>query len=329
MLLQGGITVAAGIEMLVDDEPDKDGKMVLQKLQDNLEKGVSFYEAMSGTGYFPPYMVSMIEIGEKAGCLPETLRSLAEHYERQERLSISIKNAALYPIVLLGIMIGVVLILIVQVLPIFNDVFGRMGARMSSFAIVLMEFGIWFRGASVIIILFFCIIFTIAFFAWAVPTVRECIIKGLKNKWGDRGVLGRIDSSQFASSMAVAMSGGLNIEDSLNLLASFNQNSKALNTKYEKCISLLRLGNSLSDALKDAKILSPRDARMLSIGDYSGMADSAMAEIARRLDISLQDEMTGIVSRIEPTLVIITSVIVGAILLSVMLPLIGIMTSIG
>jgi type IV pilus assembly protein PilC len=68
---------------------------------------------------------------------------------------------------------------------------------------------------------------------------------------------------------------------------------------------------------------------MLSLGGQSGMADAAMAEIARRSDRSVQDEISQIVSRIEPTLVIITSVIVGVILLSVMLPLMGIMTTIG
>jgi type IV pilus assembly protein PilC len=68
---------------------------------------------------------------------------------------------------------------------------------------------------------------------------------------------------------------------------------------------------------------------MLSIGSRSGKADAAMSEIARRSDLDVQDDIDRIVGKIEPTLVIISSVIVGVILLSVMLPLMGIMTSIG
>jgi type IV pilus assembly protein PilC len=68
---------------------------------------------------------------------------------------------------------------------------------------------------------------------------------------------------------------------------------------------------------------------MLSIGSRSGKADEAMAEIARRSDLDVRDNIDRIVGRIEPTLVIISSVVVGVILLSVMLPLMGIMTSIG
>jgi type IV pilus assembly protein PilC len=121
----------------------------------------------------------------------------------------------------------------------------------------------------------------------------------------------------------------LGVEDSINLAASLNSESKALNKKYEKCRELLNNGSSLADALRDSAILSTRDGRLLSLGDRSGMADTTMTEIARRSDKNVQDEIAGVVGKIEPTLVIITSVIVGVILLSVMLPLIGIMTSIG
>jgi len=279
--------------------------------------------------YFPPYMVSMTELGEKSGRLTETLKALSDHYERQERLAIAIKNSTLYPAALLAMMIVVVLILIVQVLPIFNDVFGRMGAQMSPFAVQLLEFGAWFRGASVVIAIVCAVIFALVFLAWAIPSVKEGIAKSFKENFGGKGLFGRIASSQFVSSMTIAMSSGLDIESSINLAASLNSDSKALKEKYEKCTSALRDGSRLSDALKNAGILSARDARMLSLGDVSGMADSAMAEIARRSDRSVQDEIATVVGRIEPTLVIITSVIVGVILLSVMLPLIGIMTSIG
>lgn len=329
MLLHAGISIQYGVEMMIDDEPDRDGKQVLQALLKGLEEESTLAGAMTASKYFPPYLINMVDIGEQAGRLTETLKALAEHYERQDRLAVSIKNATLYPAVLLGMMIVVVLILIVQVLPIFNDVFGRMGAQMSPFAIQLMNFGTWFRGASVVIAGIFAFLFLVGFLAWAIPSVREGLIKAFKDRWGSKGVFGRIASSQFVSSMALAISSGLNIDDSVNLAASLNSDSKALNVKYKECMSLIESGTSLTEALKQTGILSAKDGRMLALGDRSGMSDSAMEEIARRSDRSVQDEIASIVGRIEPTLVIMTSVIVGIILLSVMLPLVGIMTSIG
>ena len=329
MLLQAGITIKSGVLMMLDDETDREGKMVLQSLLERLEDDLPLSEAMRGGQYFPPYMVNMIEIGEKAGRLPETLKALAEHYERRENLWVSVKNAALYPAVLLAMMVAVVLILIVQVLPIFNDVFGRMGAQMSPFATELMQFGIWLKGAFAVVAAVVFALLMIGFLMWAIPGWREKIQRSLKSRWGDRGVFGRIASHQFVSSMALALSSGLSVEESVGLAASLNKDSKALGAKYEKCISLLEAGGKLSESLRDSGILSARDSRMLSLGDQSGMADTAMAEIARRSDRSVQDEIAAIVGRIEPTLVIITSVLIGGILLSVMLPLVGIMTSIG
>jgi type IV pilus assembly protein PilC len=204
-----------------------------------------------------------------------------------------------------------------------------MGAQMSPMAERLMNFGVWFRGASVVIAVVFFSVLLVAFLAYAIAPVRDGLIRVFRDKWGGSGIFGRVASFQFISSMTLALSSGLMTEESIDLAASLNSSSKALKQKYEKCKAVLNEGGKLSDALRDAGILCARDCRMLSLGDQSGMADNAMAEIARRNDRTVQDEIAGLVSRIEPTLVILTSAVIGIILLSVMLPLIGIMTSIG
>ncbi|MCL2373137.1 MAG: type II secretion system F family protein [Defluviitaleaceae bacterium] len=329
MLLQAGITVHNGVAMMLDDEQDPDGKKVFQSLLDKLEGAVPLSEAMHGVRCFPAYMVNMIEIGERAGRLSETLKGLSEHYERQERLAISIKNATLYPAVLLGLMVAVVLVLIVQVLPIFDDVFARMGAEMTTFAVTLMRFGNWFRGAALVIAIIFLAIFLVAFLIWAVPGVRAAASKFFRDKFGGSGVFGRAAACQFVSAMSLCLFSGLSIEDATDMAASINSDSKALNSKYKKLKTLLENDSNLANALRDSELMTARDSRMLSLGEQSGMADNAMAEIARRNDLTVQDEISAIVGRIEPTLVILTSVIVGVILLSVMLPLVNIMNTIG
>ena len=329
MLLQAGVTSGDSILLLLDDETDKDGKLVLQSLMDTLQKGEPLSVAFRESAYFPPYLVSMVEIGEKTGRLPETLTALSEHYERQDRLLASIKNAVLYPAILLGLMVAVVVILIVQVLPIFNDVFGRLGTEMSPLASSLMQFGVWLRGVSAAVALILGIVFVIAFIAWIIPEIREGIMHAFRNRLGSRGIFGKIASSRFVSAIALAIASGLDLGESVEMAALISGNAKGVKEQQEKCAGLLRSGSPLSDAMRDAGILSARDGRMLSMGTRSGMADSVMSEIAQRSERNVQDEINGIVGRIEPTLVIITSVIVGVVLLSVMLPLMGIMTAIG
>lgn len=329
MLQNAGITPADGILMLKDDEQDKDGKIVLQSVLDGLEKNVPISVALRESGYFPRYMVNMVEVGEQTGRLTETFKALSEHYDRQERIAISVKNAVMYPAILLVLMVAVVVILIVRVLPIFNDVFSRLGTQMSPLATTLMKFGGWLSDASVVIAVIIGLIVVVALVSWLAPSVRLFLSNAFKNIWGDRGVFGNIASSRFASAMALSVASGLETEKAVEISSAISGGAKAVDKKHNKCLELLRAGSTLSDAMFNAGIFSARNARMLSLGSRSGMTDAAMSEIANRSGRAVQDEIDRIINKVEPTLVIITSVIVGIILFSVMLPLMGIMTSIG
>jgi len=329
MLLDAGLTVSDSIQVLQEDEPSKDGKVIMQVLVDSLMRGEPFSAALKGSTVFPRYMVHMVEIGEKTGRLVETLTALSEYYDRQVRLAVTIKNSILYPAILLVLMIAVVLILIVQVLPMFNDVFNRLGTQMSPLAVRFMQFGAWLGDASIAIAAVLAAIFIIVILGLCVPALRKSLSTAFANIWGNRGIFGKIASSRFVYAMTLAMASGLDTAEAIDIAAAVSGGSKAVDDKHKQCMALLNSGSTLSDALCGAGILSLQDGKMLSIGARSGKSDVAMAEIARRNDLTVRDGIDRIVGRIEPALVIFSSVVVGVILLSVMLPLMGIMTSIG
>ena len=329
MLLQAGITLGEGVLMIQDDEPDKDGKALLQCLLDELEKGESLSSALRKSLYFPRYMASMVETGERTGRLAETMKALSEYYDRRERQAAAVKNAVLYPAILLVMMVVVVLILIVNVLPVFNDVFGRFGSRMSPLATSLMQFGGWLGSVSAIIAAAFGVIFIAALVMWLVPDMRARVVKTFGDRLGSRGIFGEMASSHFIAAMTLSIASGLDAEEAVAMAATTSGGTAAVDAKNAVCAEMLRSGRTLHEAMTGAGILSARDGRLLALGIRSGMADSAMAEIARRKERDVQDRMDRIIGRIEPTLVIITSIIVGVVLMSVMLPLMGIMTSLG
>jgi type IV pilus assembly protein PilC len=274
-------------------------------------------------------MVSMVEIGERTGRLVETLEALSAHYNRQERMSAVIKNAVLYPAILLILMVAVVLILIVEVLPIFNDVFSSLGSQMSPLATNLMRFGEWLSGVSAVIAAIVGIIVIVALFAWLIPPLRRALANCFRNTFGARGVWSRLSAARFTSAMALATASGLDTEEAIDMAASISGGTKALDERHAECLKLLREGKTLSESMSAAGLISARDSRLLSIGIRSGMEDKAMADVAQRGSAGVQDEIDRLIGKIEPTLVIITSVIIGVILLSVMLPLMGIMSTIG
>jgi len=329
MLLDAGLTVSDSIQVLQDDKTGSESKEITRSLYDTLILGDPFSVALEKTGVFPDYMIHMIEVGEKTGRLTQTLSALSEHYERQTRLALAIKNSVLYPAILLLLMIVVVVILIVQVLPIFNDIYARLGAQMDPLADRLMQFGGWLSNAAAGIAVVFAIIFALLLVMWLVAPVRKGIARAFSDRWGSKGIFGRIASSRFVYALTLAMASGMDTADSIDIAAKVSGGSRVVDEKHKTCAELLKSGNTLSESLSAAGILSAQDAKMLSIGSISGRADMAMAEISRRNDISVRDSIDRIVAGVEPTLVILSSVVVGAILLSVMLPLMGIMTAIG
>lgn len=329
MLLNAGISPLDTILMLIDDERDKDGKAVLNSLLPPLEEGLPLSTALKESKYFPNYMVFMLEAGETTGRQTEALRALAAHYERQERISVAVKNAVLYPSVLLVLMVAVVLILIIRVLPIFNDVFGRMGSQMSPLAQSLLGFGGALSNASAVIAVVFGAVFVVGFVSWLVPPVRLFLTRAFKNAFGGKGLMGELAASRFASVMALGIASGLETDKAVEMASVLSGGAKAIDKKHKKCIEMLLSGEPLADAMFDAGIFNTRNTRMLALGAKSGMTDLAMAEIAERSGREVQDGIDRLIGKIEPTLVIITSVIIGVILFSVMLPLMGIMTSIG
>ena len=139
-------------------------------------------------------------------------------------------------------------------------------------------------------------------------------MKLYKKVFGGHGIVRRMGEARFASAMAMGMMSGL------------NQKTKK---RYEKCLEMLEVGEPMAKSFRENEVLEASFCRILDLGAKSGTSDTAMAEISRRMDDRVQLEIARKVGKIEPTIVIITSILVGIVLITVMLPLIHIMSSIG
>jgi type IV pilus assembly protein PilC len=226
-------------------------------------------------------------------------------------------------------MIAVVVILVTAVLPIFNEVFARLGSRMSPMAVSLMNIGDWLTEAAVVIAAVFAALFIALLLVWLIPTLRNGAAALCRNTLGSHGVFREMASARFISSLSMALASGMNTDDAITIAAVVGRGPKVLTKRYELCKERLLSGSMLPEAIQQAGIISMRDSRFLTLGGASGMADEAMSDIARRAEQSIHDRIDAAVGRIEPALVITTSLIVGVVLLSVMLPLMGIMTALG
>ena len=137
----------------------------------------------------------------------------------------------------------------------------------------------------------------------------------------------KLNNARLAQALAMGMASGLPVDEAVALSASLMEGGAK--ARCQSCRQKLEEGGSLGQALKDSGLLPPRQSRLLELGQRSGAGDASMEKIARDLSEEGEAALDALVSRVEPALVLVCSVLVGLILLSVMLPLMHIMSAIG
>ena len=324
LIVKAGISLEEGLEMLADGDNTKDTKSVLNSVAEYLSEGDEIFDALRRTERFPEYMCQMIEIGTKTGYQEEVFIALSEYYENQDQINRSIRNAIAYPSILVIMLLLVVSILITQVLPIFGEVYSQLGREMPTFAVAIMNFGQWLSANWYVPIAVLVIIIGLVIALVKVPSLRRRVFSSGKNQ---DSLAGKIASARFAFALSMTMRSGLDTSESLVMAEQLSDNPY-MSRRIERCRKLIEDGISFANAIEQSDAFPPIYSRMLDVGIRTGTTDTVMAEIARRSEDAANADLDRLIGRIEPTLVVVMSVIIGAILLAVMLPLTGIMSAI-
>ena len=324
MLLHAGVNTGDALSLL-SEEGDQKG--MLAAMAEQVDGGSTLSAALRESGAFPIYVCGLVEVGERTGRTEEALASLSRYYEDRVRLSRRVRSALLYPAVMLALMLVVIGVLLVRVLPIFDDVYASLGGRLTGVAAGLLTLGRWLEGAMpVLFVILAAAAVLVGLFA-AVPSFRGALTSAWQKSHGDKGVSRKLNNARLAQALAMGMASGLPVEEAVALAAGLMEGGAK--ERCQSCQTRLEDGESLGDALKNSGLLPARQSRLLELGQRSGAGDASMEKIARDLSEEGEAALDALVSRVEPALVLVCSVLVGLILLSVMLPLMHIMSAIG
>jgi type IV pilus assembly protein PilC len=328
LLLRAGIAPADGIDILAADTKDASAQKIYSSIAQVLHSGEKFHVALEMSEVFPDYVIHMVIIGEESGNIDTVMESLADYYDREENIESNIKSAVSYPLIMVFMMMIVVLILIIKVLPIFQQVFEQLGTSMSGFAQSLLDMGSLMSRYSIVFVVILFII-ALLFLYFSGTGIGKARFKTLLRSFGPtRRLMQDIDTERFASGMVLTLSSGMDTYEGLTLVKKLASNDD-MKDKIENCKNLLLDGDSFPEALEKSNLFNSFYSQMISVGFKSGSMDQAMKQVSERIEKSTEKRIYSLISILEPTLVIILSIIVGMILLSVILPLMGIMSTIG
>ena len=324
LLLHAGVETGSALYLLAEEGEQVE---LLSDLAGRVDEGAPLHEALRESGAFPIYVYGLVEVGERTGRTEEALSALARYYEGRVRLARRVRSALLYPAVMLALMLVVIGVLLVKVLPIFDDVYASLGGRLTGVAGGLLNLGRWLEGVMPVLWVLLGILAVLACLYALCEPFRVKLLSAWQKRWGDQGISRKLNNAHLAQAMSMGMASGLPLEESVALSAKLLEGGAR--DRCLACQHSLEDGGALSDALKSSGLLPPSQCRLLELGQRSGAGDTSMEKIAQDLSEESEIALDTLVGRVEPALVLVCSLLVGLILLSVMLPLMNIMAAIG
>lgn len=322
MVLEGGLSPQECLEVILSGDIQTEIKKDLEVLLSDIKELGSLYASVKDQVFFDPYAKKMIEIGEISGNLDQVMKELALYYERSEDLKRNLKDALVYPLILLMMMWCIVALIIWKVLPIFEKVLHNMGAILTTGSHTMMQFGRIFAMVSFVLL---TIILVIAFYIYI--TRRSSQNKILSHFFLTKRLYKNIAMAKMTYAFSLFVSSGYDADEAMQYLPDLVDHPD-MKERLNHCLTDIKQGDSFLDAMQKEKLYEGVYANMIFTGFHSGKSEEVLKKVSALYERDVDNGISTFLNTIEPGIVILLSVIVGVILLSVMLPLMSIMTSV-
>ena len=313
-ILKAGYSLEEGLVLLSED------KSGLEPLLQQVRSSGDLAAALKSAGDLPDYFLRMIHLGQETGRLEDVLQALGIHYRRELALRRGLRDALGYPALMLLMVLIIMGVLLQWVLPLFQQAYAQLGASFTGLPRLLLELGqLLGRGGWLVLPLIVLVVLIACRFT-QIPG------KLLKKLPFFRSILEKMTLSRLTGALALGLSSGLSTHYALDLASEMNRDP-ALESKLRQARDLLNEGEDLAEALRRAGILRGNFARQVLLGRRTGSLDAALAQISQDCREEADLAIDQAIASIEPMMVLLLSLLVGILLLSILLPMLGLLST--
>lgn len=322
-LLQAGTTLNRSLEILSGESFSKPLATALDDMRGAIRKGRSFHDALEEAGAFPPFYLSMVEVGEATGTLGAVLDRLATAREREQKVRGKVVSALVYPIMLVVLSIGVVIFLMVSVVPGIKDMIASSGAPVPDTAKMVIDASDWLIANGIAL----AITVALAAITMAYLWTRTSLPRLVRDMALRLPLIGKLlmksEVAQFCRLLGTLSAAGMNLPASLKLIASTRPDRRIVKAAEDMEVALRR-GEDFVAPLEQSRILPPLLARMIKVGAETGNLTPSLLRVTDILDDDLDRLTDRTVSLLGPIIILVLSVFVGFIITSLMSAVISI-----
>ena len=328
MMVRSGIQTDEAIALL--QSGNRNGGVLeeaLRVMKPLVEQGSSLADAMKSADCFPDYAVRMISAGESSGRLENVLFGLARYYADQKTISEKLRGAVTYPAAMLVLIIAVLSVMLTIVLPAFRAVYDRLTGSLAASSYAYIRWAGVFCTVALVVMALLALVLLVGLLLW--KNGRRSVVLGWLDRFPRcRSILKTSALFRFTSALGTYLSSG-EMQDEAVLASIPMAGDEGLEEKLRSLAGRMEEGHSIAQAAYDEELFEPVYGRMLLAGERSGSLEQVLERLSGLLKEDVGHRVDRLVEIVSPVLSGVLMVTIGLTLISVMLPLIGMMNAIG
>lgn len=328
-IIKAGVNVINALSMMSEQTENKKLKAAIKNVQSNVEKGETLSSAMRSEGdIFPSLLVSMVAAGEASGSLETAIERMAIQFEKDAKISGMVKKAMIYPIILIVVMIGVVIAMMMFVIPNFMDMFEGLDAEMPFMTVMVINMSNFILDKWWLLILIVVgIVF--AYKSYYKTDAGRHVIDRIKIKIPVFGVLTvKTACARFSRIMSTLLSAGMPMISAIEIAAGTMDNV-LFRDALQKVRSGVALGMGFSQQIGVTRLFPAMLVHMVGIGEETGNIEDMLTNVANYYDEEVELATQSVTALMEPMIIIVMAVVVGALVLAIYQPMITLYSTLG
>ena len=320
-MLDAGVTITAALNMLTTQIVNKKLRSIIIEIEEDVKKGEMLSESMKKyPNEFPTLLTSMVQSGEATGNIDAIMLRMSIHFEKSNKTNNKVKSAMIYPIALGIVSIGVIILMMVKVLPVFVELFSAENMELPMITKFVMSIS-KFVNSYILAILFIMFISIVGFNVYRKTEKGKYALSSLYLKLPVIADLNKkIITARFTRTMSTLLSSGISLIEAIPIVSDILVN-KIAQAEMLRIRERVVRGDGLSGPISESVIFPELLSSMIRIGEESGSLDDILNKTADFYEEEVDQAIETATGIMSPLMIIVLGGIVGTIVVSIMLPM--------
>lgn len=321
-MMKAGVPLLQSFDIISDGVEKPAMRNLIGQLKSDIAAGHSFAGSLrKHPRYFDQLYCSLVASGEQSGTLEALLERVATYKEKTEMLKAKIKKAMSYPLAVVAVALIVTAILLIKVVPQFQEVFASFGAQLPAFTLFVIAVSEYIQSDGwVIVVLLVAAVFVFKRLQRTSAKFRDQLDRGLLKTPVVGNILYKAAVARFARTLATTFSAGVPLLDALDSVAD-----AAGNVVFKSAVHQVKAdvsnGLQLHFSMRSTGVFPAMALQMTSIGEESGALDAMLEKVALHYETEVDNAVDSLTSLMEPLIMSVLGVLVGGLIIAMYLPI--------